>query len=60
MNLTVWFVIFLFIGETDNVVQDEPLVRPRPGLRAQNRTLLRRNNRNVIRKFLVYMQYLSL
>lgn len=33
------------------MVEDEPaLVRPRPGIRVQNRNVLRRNNRNVLGK----------
>ncbi|CAH1738590.1 hypothetical protein AGLY_006184 [Aphis glycines] len=37
-----------FQNVPENVVQDDPIVRPRPGVRVQNRNTLRRNNRNVI------------
>jgi len=37
-----------FKSGPENVVQEDPIVRPRPGVRVQNRNLLRRNNRNVI------------
>ncbi|KAL5244528.1 hypothetical protein ACI65C_011938 [Semiaphis heraclei] len=41
-------LIKLFLGEPENVVRDDPIVRPRPGVRLQNRNTLRRNNRNVV------------
>lgn len=37
-----------FGSEPENVVQDNPVGRPRPGVRIQNRNTLRRNNRNVV------------
>uniref|UniRef100_A0A2S2P668 Uncharacterized protein n=1 Tax=Schizaphis graminum TaxID=13262 RepID=A0A2S2P668_SCHGA len=37
-----------FKSGPENVVQEDPIVRPRPGVRVQNRNTLRRNNRNVI------------
>ncbi|KAF0762086.1 DDRGK domain-containing protein 1 [Aphis craccivora] len=37
-----------FQNGPENVVPDDPIVRPRPGVRVQNRNTLRRNNRNVI------------
>jgi len=39
----------IILGEPKNVIQDDPVVRPRPEIRVQNnRSALRRNNRNVI------------
>jgi len=40
----------MVLGEPENIVQDDPVVRPRPGVRIQNRNTLRRNNRNVVGK----------
>ncbi|XP_026819909.1 DDRGK domain-containing protein 1 [Rhopalosiphum maidis] len=37
-----------FKSGPEKVVQEDPIVRPRPGVRVQNRNTLRRNNRNVI------------
>lgn len=37
-----------FQSAPEHVVQDDPVVRPRPGVRMQNRNTLRRNNRNVV------------
>lgn len=49
MKLLHEFIIIL--GDpTESVVQNDPVVRPRPGNRVQNRYALRRNNRNVIGK----------
>lgn len=44
--------IIVLLGEPENIVQEEPVavVIPRPGNRLQNRTALRRNNRNVLSK----------
>lgn len=39
------------LDEPENITPNEPVVRPRPGIRAQNRIALRRNNRNVLGKF---------
>lgn len=37
-----------FQSESESVVPEEPVDRPRPGVRVPNRNALRRNNRNVI------------
>lgn len=37
-------------GKSESIVLDEPVNRPRPGVRVPNRNALRRNNRNVIGK----------
>lgn len=44
-------------GKSESVVLDEPVNRPRPGVRVPNRNALRRNNRNVIGKLNTKLYY---
>lgn len=50
INIVLYTQEIIVLDEPENIIPNEPVVRPRPGIRAQNRIALRRNNRNVLGK----------